>query len=178
MKPWTELRLHLWFWCDRPACDGSLRPWVKSIPYADASLFNSVQPHYTAAPIFVGGVDPVTERSGLLPGGVVTLPPKIVNLTTWRAREAAARAEREGAKVERRAKIDAGELPPVDSRDARASAEYELRRACDKIRNCTGPRHLVIRDQAYRVGRYVQAGIIDNDHAYAALEAAALANRR
>jgi hypothetical protein len=61
------LSAHLWFWLDRPVTEGGLKRWATTIAVPiDRSLFNEVQPHYTAAPIFEAGVrDPLPRRSGL-----------------------------------------------------------------------------------------------------------------
>jgi hypothetical protein len=61
------LSAHLWFWLDRPVTEGGLKRWATTIAVPiDRSLFNEVQPHFTAAPIFEAGVrDPLPRRSGL-----------------------------------------------------------------------------------------------------------------
>lgn len=62
------LRLHLWFWLDRPVNDSEAKAWFADAETrVDSSLFQAVQPHYTAAPLFGEGItDPVSVRSGLL----------------------------------------------------------------------------------------------------------------
>lgn len=66
------IKLHLAFWLDQPATDQELKAWAKVINkragYAlvDAALFQAVQAHYTAAPLFEGMTDPVKQRSGLV----------------------------------------------------------------------------------------------------------------
>ena len=65
------LKVHLWFWLDTPATSDQLKAWSKSAPgmVLDSSVFNSVQFHYTSAPMFAAGVsDPVAQRSGLFEG--------------------------------------------------------------------------------------------------------------
>ena len=63
---------HLWFWLDRPIPDAPLKAWSKwwngvaGAKIIDPALFNDVQAHYTAAPIFVGMDDPFAVRSGLV----------------------------------------------------------------------------------------------------------------
>lgn len=66
MKP--GLRLHLWFWLERPVSDNEAKAWFwDAETKVDYSLFQAVQPHYTAAPLFGEGVpNPVSVRSGLL----------------------------------------------------------------------------------------------------------------
>lgn len=73
VKAWDEgLRLHLWFWLDERVCDDSAIAWAKTVPQVDPSTLRPITPNYTAAPIFEGCQDPVTElgaeRSGLLVG--------------------------------------------------------------------------------------------------------------
>lgn len=63
------LRAHVWFWLDNPANSAQLREWhkVNGLKF-DASPFKSVQPHYTAAPIFESIEDPCEQRLGLVQG--------------------------------------------------------------------------------------------------------------
>ncbi len=70
-------KMHLWFWNVRKYTDFEFRRWATEwnstnanrfglSSIIDASLFNPVQIHFTAFPIFRGGaVDPVPKRSGL-----------------------------------------------------------------------------------------------------------------
>jgi hypothetical protein len=69
----TEVSMHLWFWFDRHITNGELKEWGKAVNEAagfkliDTALFNDVQAHYTAAPIFGVGVEnPFPVRSGLI----------------------------------------------------------------------------------------------------------------
>ena len=68
------LLVHLWFWLDRPIPDAELKRWGNMVNHAssckmiDTSLFNAVQPNYTAAPIFQDVHDPMPLRSGLRQG--------------------------------------------------------------------------------------------------------------
>lgn len=64
------LKAHVAFWLSTPHLGDDLDAWVKStgLP-VDVSVFRTVQPNYTAAPVFVNGVqDPVPVRSGLCEG--------------------------------------------------------------------------------------------------------------
>lgn len=62
----TGLRAHLWFWLSQPRTSATLKAWAKQTQLAvDHSVFNPVQVHYTAGPMFESGIrDPVTKRSG------------------------------------------------------------------------------------------------------------------
>lgn len=64
------LKVHLWFWLETPATSAQLRKWAIDDGIAcDKAVFNPVQVHYTAAPLFDEGVvDPVRVRSGFHQG--------------------------------------------------------------------------------------------------------------
>ena len=76
---------HIWFWLRTPIPDPELLRWAKKLKETngqktvDTALFQHVQAHYTAAPIFEGMPDPFPTRSGLIKkklGSVdVKLPP-------------------------------------------------------------------------------------------------------
>lgn len=68
----TQVSMHIWFWLKNPVADPVLKAWAKHVNDAaggkkivDPALFQSVQAHYTAAPIFDGVIDPIPVRSGL-----------------------------------------------------------------------------------------------------------------
>lgn len=62
--------IHLWFWCDRPVLDEEWKRYLKAVSApVDTSLFNAVQLHFTANPIFENMDDPLPKRSGII-GGV------------------------------------------------------------------------------------------------------------
>jgi hypothetical protein len=63
------IRVHLWYWLDRPCSDNEMKTWLSSCP-VDLRLFNPIQIHLTANPSFVdGAVDPYPNRSGLFEAG-------------------------------------------------------------------------------------------------------------
>jgi hypothetical protein len=68
-------RMHIAFWLDRLVTDAEIKKWAKHLPI-DRALYNPVQPHFTAAPIFDGVADPLPVRCGLLEGArdEVTFP--------------------------------------------------------------------------------------------------------
>lgn len=69
-----EPRVHLCFWLDRPLISLVIKRWLKGCPI-DNAVFNRGQPHFTAAPIFEDGVDPLGEQRLLhFPGPVVVVP--------------------------------------------------------------------------------------------------------
>lgn len=67
-------RVHLWFWLDRPLVSLDVKHWLKDCPIDD-TIYNRGQPHFTAAPIFEDGVDPLGDsRLVFMPGPVVEVP--------------------------------------------------------------------------------------------------------
>ena len=61
-----QLKAHLWFWLSEPWTCAQLRAWATRVADVDPSVFNVVQLHYTAAPVFARSVsDPVRIRFGL-----------------------------------------------------------------------------------------------------------------
>ena len=69
------IKLHLWFWLESPCNSYDLKRWASQVnqlkgTIVDTSVYNAVQIHYTATPIFNGSTkDPLKIRSGLLNGG-------------------------------------------------------------------------------------------------------------
>lgn len=59
----ARLSGHLWYWLNKPLTSEALRAWVRSTRTpVDAAVFNPVQVHYTANPMFTGGArDPVGD---------------------------------------------------------------------------------------------------------------------
>jgi hypothetical protein len=66
-------RIRLWFWLSQYVSDAEAKRWLKGAP-VDRSLYNPVQPHYTARPVFVDIVDPVPLRSAVITGDVDAVP--------------------------------------------------------------------------------------------------------
>ncbi|PZP56478.1 MAG: hypothetical protein DI586_03550 [Micavibrio aeruginosavorus] len=61
----NSLRCHFWFMTDVPIRDDQWKSLLKGQrAKIDLSLFNPVQAHYTANPIFIGMDDPISERIG------------------------------------------------------------------------------------------------------------------
>ena len=62
-----KLKVHIWFWLDRKAGGKTLSAWAASLDVVklDTSVFNEVQIHYTAAPVFEKDAPrPLLTRSG------------------------------------------------------------------------------------------------------------------
>jgi len=64
------LKAHLWFWLATPYTSAQLRTWATATGLTvDCALFDPIQAHYTASPLFETGVtDPVRVRSGFSEG--------------------------------------------------------------------------------------------------------------
>lgn len=68
----TKVSAHLWFWLMLPIPEKDLKRWANHVNaqagaiLVDPALYQHVQPHYTAAPIFIGMPDPFPVRSGLI----------------------------------------------------------------------------------------------------------------
>ena len=63
------IRVHLWYWLERPCSDDEMKAWLSGCP-VDLRLFNPIQIHLTANPRFIdGAVDPYHNRSGLFEAG-------------------------------------------------------------------------------------------------------------
>src|SRR4051812_28907271 len=68
------IKVHLFFWLDRPVPDHELREWAEAWnrehspvgKLIDPALFDPIQAHYIARPRFVGRADPLPVRSGLV----------------------------------------------------------------------------------------------------------------
>ena len=88
-----HISAHLYYWLDKPIANDVLRQWARGCDrrLADPAVFNAVQPHYTAAPLFSEGcVDPFpNSRSGLIKKGnaVVCLEVRQVAAESKQARE-------------------------------------------------------------------------------------------
>jgi hypothetical protein len=154
---WTHVKMHLWFWLDRPACNPSWRRWMKANAdgVIDRAPMTPVQPHYTANPLFIDVEDPVDTRTGILLGAPVKVPREVVALERWEAMEAAEKKRRrEAARAARKAR---GALS-----NQRGYARAALRSACEKILAAgEGVRHVTIRDESLAVHRFVVSGELD-----------------
>lgn len=172
---WDKFRVHLWFWLDRPVCRGALRDWLHSYP-VDLSLFRTVQPHYTAAPIFDGCADPVGVRVGLLDGAdCVSVPWTVPAPHEWREAEAAREVAEEQRRRDAREAYTRGATARNTTRRAAVAAGI-LRRACEYITNAgEGQRHAAIYRESAGVGNFVGSGLIDRALAVNALAIAATA---
>ena len=74
IKP--DIRLRLWYWLDRPISGGEAKRWLARSP-ADPAIFTANQTIYTAAPVFIGAVDPLPVRLIELPGAACVAVPAV-----------------------------------------------------------------------------------------------------
>jgi predicted P-loop ATPase len=161
---WDKVSLHLWFWLDRPVYDKSLKAYAKREGFNDSCLFSAVQVHYTADPIFVGMTDPVAERLGRLSGlPEVKVPAQIKDHVGWLQSQ----------------EIKPTPMPVIayaDDRQKTLQEQYALKaleHAAEEIRaQGKGNRNPEAHKQAYSIGGYVGAGVLDAGHAQAVLTAA------
>jgi hypothetical protein len=174
---WDVLKCHVWFWADRAVCSASLRDYFKAynveryqagLAGVDLALFNAVQVHYCADPLFEGVADPLAAhgRWRRLEGAHDTLglPGEIVGLATHEAAQAALMEQRRierGAVAIRAARVLAGSA----SDRAKGVARYvsaALTKAVTMILDAgEGARHETLRDQALSLYGLVLAGALD-----------------
>lgn len=156
---WGKVKMHMWFWLDRAVCSASWRDWFKRDPsgLVDNAVFNPVQAHYTAAPVFEDGLeDPVAVRTGIVEGPVVTVPRALVGAAKFERRAARERT----ARVERSARLRAGQA--ANDTQGRAYARGALRRACESVEAAgEGSRHETLRDESLATARFVREGVLD-----------------
>jgi hypothetical protein len=66
------IRVHLWFWLERPCSDDEMKAWLSGCP-VDLRLFNPIQIHLTANPRFINGaVDHLAGSN--LPVATLSIP--------------------------------------------------------------------------------------------------------
>ncbi len=88
LKP--GLRMHLFFFLDRPLGEAELTRWAEQVNdgagqrVVDDAVFRTIQPLYVADPIFDNMLDPVAQRLGYVPGAVVSLPRVMARGDAWK----------------------------------------------------------------------------------------------
>jgi hypothetical protein len=79
------IKVHIWFWLDKPVHDAAMKSWAKKVnseaqstlgvKLIDDSLFQCVHLHYVASPLFEGLADPFPDnRCGLVKKAVDEVP--------------------------------------------------------------------------------------------------------
>lgn len=159
VKPANQLRLHLWYWLTRPVGNNALRAWARPLPI-DGALYQPVQPHYTASPIFIGGDDPVTRRIGYHRSTNRAANPPMELLPSdgfslWQQREAEARAKERLARETMR--------PPTRSTSWDEDKRYQriVGQELERLRGAgEGNRHASIYAVAKAVGSLSHASTV------------------
>jgi predicted P-loop ATPase len=168
---WQTVSMHLWFWLSRPVFDLSWRRWAEGKSAIDPALFRSVQPHYTADPVFDGAEDPLRGlRIGRLFDGpeTVEVPEDLRDAAGWQAQHEAELAERQ-------AELDAARERIVGGLEQSKSAtrKYALQALAGCIQDLlsapVGGRHASLVTKAYKLGGYVQDGFLSEGDVEAAL---------
>jgi len=121
VKSWAKCKIHCWFWMDRPIEDAALRTWAEVSGSCDPALYDAIQIHYTADPVFLPGArNPLPEgRCGLVEGSSdVAVVPE--DLKTWAQDEQARRAARRAANPHRLRGVMPADL--TDARNAKLQA--------------------------------------------------------
>jgi hypothetical protein len=151
-----DMRLRMWFWLSRPVWGFELKRWLKGAP-VDHSVFGTVQPIYTAAPVLAPGVnDPIPARALTLPGEPIVIAPSPEEL--------------------------APPPPPIPSAPpenilpsrAHAYVRKALERGAERIANSIHPgRHPMIVAETTRLARFVDAGLLTSGDVTRVVRAAA-----
>jgi hypothetical protein len=134
-------RVRLWYWLSRPTTGAELGWWLRGKP-ADPSVFRTVQPIYTAAPVFDRGVrDHLPQRMAALPGAEMVAVPS-PNALRPPARPPAP-------------------MPKPSDAGANNYAWAALRNAAARIRSAdVGHRHDTILREARCLARFISAGLL------------------
>jgi hypothetical protein len=150
-------RLRLWYWLDRLTAGAELTRWLYGTP-ADASIFRTVQPIYTAAPVFAAGApDHLPQRMVMLPGANAVEVPSPDELMPPVPRPRAP-------------------MPRPGDMGAGPYAWAALRGAAARILNAgIGQRHRTILQEGRALARFIEAGLIGECDVFEVLRSAAQA---
>jgi hypothetical protein len=151
IKPGIHARL----WCitDRPVSDAEAKRWLAGAP-VDHSLFNPIQAHFTATPVFADGIaDPLPWRVVKIPGSPVPVP-------ELPARKPAPR-------------VALGTIPPIKASTAYAAAA--LRGEANAVVTApTGERHHRLHLACIKLWRLIDGGSLTVSETAATLMSAAV----
>ena len=148
------MRLRVWVWLSRPMWGHEAKRWLKASP-CDPSVFNAVQPVYTAAPVLAAGVaDPIPKRLLMLSGQPAVVVPSPEILAPPPPPQPSTATIREG----------------IAHRYVRAALE----RAANNIANAReGNRHPLIVAESCRLARFVGPGWLNSSDLASVVRAAA-----
>jgi hypothetical protein len=140
IKPGSRLRL--WFWLERITTDAELKRWLRGIP-ADPCMYRTVQPIYTAAPLFASDRrDHLPQRIAMMSGRPVVAVPSREALGGPPPRAAAP-------------------MPNPSDAGAGGYAFAALSNAAVRVQCAgVGQRHDAILREARRLARFVSAGLL------------------
>jgi hypothetical protein len=141
-----KLRLHLWFWLSRPTSSDELKRWITT-PGIDPAVFNGVQIHYTANPVFDGVADHLSIRLVDVPGAEVVQVPSPSALAP--------------PPPPPRPVIQRGVHPTTAVSEDRARAFIDA--ALDRVRNSEGHKHKTLYKESYTLGGVAEQLGLDND---------------
>ena len=135
-------RLRLWYWLDRFTSDAELTRWLRGTA-ADPSVFRTVQPIYTAAPLFAPGVsDHLPQRIAALRGQALVPVPAREVLAPPPPRPVAP-------------------MPAAGSPGSGGYAAAALNNAAVRVQNAPiGNRHASILREARGLARFVDARLL------------------
>jgi hypothetical protein len=151
IKPGSRVRL--WYWLSRRTDGGELRRWLRGA--VDDCTFRTVQPIYTAAPVFAAGVrDHLPTRIALLPGGPAVAVPSPAELAPPAPRPPAP--------------MPAPNAPGAGRYASRALASAAVRVQAAPI----GNRHATVLSEARGLARFITAGLLTERDVIGTLEAA------
>ena len=156
IKPGSRLRL--WYWLGRSTSDAELKRWLRGAP-ADPSVFRTVQPIYTAAPVFAhGAVDHLPARIVVMPGRPVVAvpPPEALALPPPRA---------------------PAPMPKATDAGSGGYAFAALTHAAARVQQAgVGQRHDTILHEARGLARFISAGLLTEGTVRATLRGAGTGN--
>lgn len=190
VKPWEHLRLHLWFWLDKPLNVAQLKAWYKSDERlresADLAMTSTNQVHYVGSPVFDGISDPFKLRAARLitghRGEVVT--PSVEAIATLMAKQETTPRKRSKSGGER----DLFTVVAPESTNAycrgvcrgtiRDMQDVDATNERGKGKDLYQPRHATILNAGSRLGSYYAGGgISDSEMKKTCLECEQLANK-
>lgn len=161
----NKAKFHFWVLLDRPLFENQRRE-LYQLAGSDKQLACPIQPHYTAAPIFVGVPDPLSglPRSGVIHGERERV--RVDNVDLKKAPTPVANRKSNSCQQ--------GSLSPAPSETGLRGTwgERQLELACQRIVNAE-QRNVEINRQAYFIGGAVAADLLSEDVAFEQLKKAA-----
>ena len=136
-------RLRLWYWMDRLTTDAEATYWLRGV--VDPAVFRTVQPIYTAAPVFAEGMqDHLPTRIAAMPGAAAVAVPSPPDLIPP-------------------APKPPPPLPrPTDSGAGRYAFAALANAAARVQRASVGDRHKTLLREAAGLARFIHAGLLSS----------------